>query len=78
MDILERLKKVFTNIVDSETDLSEITPETNFVTDLGLNSIAMLYMALAIEEEFKVSLTNGDFSDIKTVGDVITYIERNL
>lgn len=76
MDTLSRLTEIFRSIAGSETLPDTITPETRLIQDLHLNSIAMLYMALAIEEEFGITFTNQDFPKLVTVGDVINYLEN--
>lgn len=76
MENLKRLKVVFKNVVSEDTDVSEITEQTGLFTDLGMNSIAMLYMALAVEDEFGISFTNEDFTSFQTVGDVLKFIEN--
>lgn len=76
MENLERLKEVFKNVVSEDADVSEINEQTGLFTDLGMNSIAMLYMALAVEDEFGISFTNEDFISFITVGDVLKFIEN--
>ncbi len=76
MENLERLKEVFKNVVSEDADVSEINEQTGLFTDLGLNSIAMLYMALAVEDEFGISFTNEDFANFVTVGDVLDFINN--
>jgi acyl carrier protein len=75
MDTLERLKKLLTQVYDGEIDTTDITEETRVVEDIGMKSIAMLYMAMAIEGEFGVSLTNDDLPKMRTVGDIVELVE---
>lgn len=75
MENLERLKEIFKNVVSEDADVSTINEQTGLFTDLGMNSIAMLYMALAVEDEFGISFTNEDFTSFITVGDVLKFIE---
>ena len=75
MENLERLKEIFKNVVSEDADVSTINKQTGLFTDLGMNSIAMLYMALAVEDEFGISFTNEDFTSFQTVGDVLKFIE---
>ncbi len=75
MENLERLKEIFKNVVSEDADVSAINEQTGLFTDLGMNSIAMLYMALAVEDEFGISFTNEDFTSFITVGDVLKFIE---
>lgn len=75
MNTLERLTRVFERVFEDEVDPSAIRPETELVEGLGLNSIGMLYMAMALEEEFGIKFSNADFQDLVTVGDVLNRIE---
>lgn len=75
MTTLERLIVVFERVFEDEVDISALRPESELVADLGLNSIAMLYMALALEEEFGIKFTNDDFRILRTVEDVIAKVE---
>ncbi len=78
MDTLERLKKLLTQVYDGEIDTTDITEETRVVEDIGMKSIAMLYMAMEIENEFKVSLTNEDLPKMRTVGDIVPLVEERM
>ncbi|MEE1198470.1 MAG: phosphopantetheine-binding protein [Acutalibacteraceae bacterium] len=73
-EILERLAKLFESVFENEVDISSLSTESRLIEDLGMNSIGLLYMAMAVEEEFGVRFTNDDFSTLKTVGDVINKI----
>ena len=77
MDTLERLKALLSDVYDGQIDTSNITTETRVIEDIGMKSIAMLYMAMGIENEFGVSLTNEDLPKMRTVGDIIALIEEN-
>lgn len=73
MSTLERLKKIFVKIMP-QTDVSNITLETSITNDLGVDSLRMVMLAIALEDEFKIRL---NFSNrFTTVGDVITFIEN--
>jgi acyl carrier protein len=56
--------------------VENFTEETDLRTGLGLNSIGMLYMVIAIEESFSVRFENVAMGDFATVGDVIKYLEE--
>lgn len=75
MDTVERLKKVFRAVFGEEIDAAKLTPEASLREDIGINSIGLLYMAMAVEEEFGIKFKNEDFSAIRTVDDVIAFIE---
>lgn len=76
MTTYERLIKVFNAVFEDDVDLSSVTESADLREDIGINSIGMLYMAMAIEEEFGVKFTNDDFPNMKTVADVIACIEN--
>ena len=75
MSTLDRLKNLLVTVFDGEIDPDSVDESSSLTEDIGLNSIGMLYMAMAIEEEFKVRMTNQDFSEIRTVADVVNKIE---
>lgn len=75
MTTFERLIKVFNAVFEDEIDTSSVTEESSLHDDIGINSIGMLYMAMALEEEFNIKFHNEDFMGIITVNDVIKCIE---
>lgn len=75
MQTFERLIKVFKVVFEESVDVSAVTAESSLREDIGINSIGLLYMAMAVEEEFGIKFTNEDFATIQTVADVITCIE---
>ncbi len=58
-------------------DAEQVTPEANFVDDLGADSLDTVELIMAFEEEFDVEIPDTDAEKIKTVQDVIDYIEEN-
>ncbi len=71
MKIIEKLGNIFEQVFEVKLDTDTLSRETTLIGDLGLNSIGMLYLALALEEEFGVSFNNDDLKGLLTVGDVI-------
>ncbi len=76
MSTMDRLIAVFQRVFEDEMDVSAVREESRLAEDLGLNSIAMLYMALALEEEFGIKLGNEDLPRLRTVADVIGRVEQ--
>lgn len=76
MNTLERLKKVLDNVFEGEIDSFSLTEASSLSDDVGMNSIGMLYMAMGIEQEFGVRLTNADLPELITVGDLIRKVEE--
>ena len=77
-EIIEKLKDVFKMAVGNNYDESKYSEESNLTTDLGLNSVGILYIVIAIEEFFGIQFDDVGFSDFKNVGDVIDYIEQKV
>lgn len=78
METFDILVDIFKNILpDSELDFETVTPNMNIIEDLGLNSIGLMYLVLAIEQEFDVELHNSSIEKFKTIQDVIDFIEEN-
>jgi acyl carrier protein len=73
--ILEKLK----NILQENTEIKDvkITELTNLRTDLGLTSLDLAELACIVEDEFDVEISNRTITTLKTIGDVISFIENN-
>lgn len=75
MSTFERLMKVFNTVFEDEVGTTGIGNDTSLQKDLGISSIGMLYMAMALEEEFSIKFSNEDLMKLGTVADVIACIE---
>ena len=58
-------------------DENDITEDTSFKDDLGLDSLDLFELAMAIEEEFGVEIPQEDLESIVTVGDAVEFIKEN-
>lgn len=72
-EILKRLQKVFNAFNDKHFALQL---DSKLVTELGLDSVGMLYMMILIEKEFNIDLSECDLSKLKTVSDVVNCIKE--
>ncbi|MCF0206764.1 MAG: acyl carrier protein [Bacteroidales bacterium] len=72
MDTLERLKAVFKG-VKPDVNTDNITNDTLLMQELGVDSLSMILLALAIEKEFNFHFDT--VSPFKTVGEVVAYVE---
>ena len=61
-----------------QSDAMNVTEQTKLATELGLNSVSMLYMVIAIEEDFNIRFEDVGAADFVTLGDVVDYIEAKL
>lgn len=78
-EIFDKLKEILLFADQKNSDMIEQCNEnTKLVTDLGFNSVSVLYMVIAIEESFGVVFDNASMNDFDTIGDVVTYIEAKL
>lgn len=73
MEIEEKLKELIHEI-DEEIDTAAIGPDSRLKEDIGLTSVAMLYMAVSIENEFGIDLKDMDMGSLKTAGDIVRMI----
>jgi len=74
MEAIDRVKKI---IVDQlGVDTSKITEESSFVDDLGADSLDIVELIMAFEEEFDVEIPDEDAEKIRTVGDAIKYLNK--
>ena len=76
MSIEERMKKIISEILG--IDESEITREDRFVEDLGVESLDVVEMIAAIEEEFNIEIPDEEAEKNLTVGEAIDYIKEKL
>jgi acyl carrier protein len=74
----EIASKVQAIIVDKlGVDASEVTPEANFTNDLGADSLDTVELIMEFEKEFNIAIPDEQAEGIATVGDAISYIEKN-
>ncbi len=69
-----RVKKIIVEKLGVSED--EIKGEASFLDDLGADSLDIVEMVMAFEEEFSIEIPDEDAEKIKTVNDAITYIEK--
>ena len=74
--VLEKVKMILANQFDVEEDT--ITPETNIQEELGADSFDVVDMLMSLEDEFDVEIPDEKIETMRTVSDVVTYIEENL
>jgi len=77
MEVNEMIEKL-TEILRENTGEEDITinEDTVLITDLGLNSLDLVSLACAVEDEFGIEIPDRAIRNIKTIGDVIALIEK--
>ena len=61
-----------------EVSHEQLTPQASFIDDLKADSLAVVELVLALEQEFKLEIPEEDTEQIKTVGDAIQYIKSHV
>lgn len=75
--VYEKLLKIFKEVMyDTDVDFTQIKKTDLLLEDLALNSISMLLIAIAVEDQFGVEITTKSLLKLKTVEDVVKFIEE--
>jgi len=75
-NITERVMKVVGDQLGFEMD--KLSPETSFVQDLGADSLDIVELVMALEEEFQITIPEEANDDVQTIGDAVRHIESEL
>ena len=76
MEIAEKVKEIISQQLDVDT--AALKPEASFIDDLGADSLAIVELVLAFEEEFDIDIPDDDTEQIRTVGDATKYIQEHV
>ena len=74
--MIEKLREVICRFVD--IDPTSLTEDTNIRTELGLNSLELVNIAVAIEDEFDVEIPDREVVNIETLGDAARLIKKYM
>jgi len=75
MDIAQKVKEIVSDKLDVDAD--DIQEDKDFVEDLKADSLAIVEVVLALEEQFEIEIPDEDTEKIKTVRDAIEYIKAH-
>lgn len=73
-DIFVKLKAIAVN--DIGIDADKVKPESDIIKELGLDSLDIVDMLMKVEETFGVTIDDSDVVEMKTVADVVRFIEN--
>lgn len=73
--MLEKVKEVVVEQLDC--DPAEVKEDSKFIEDLGADSLDVVELVMALEEEFDIEIPDEDAEGILTVADALKYIEDN-
>ena len=74
-DVFKKVRTVIVEQLGVRED--QVTPEARFIEDLNADSLDIVELVMALEEEFDMEMADGEAENIKTVGDVVEYIQAN-
>ena len=74
--MLDTIREVICRFV--EIDPAKLTEETNIRSELGLNSLELINIAVAIEDEFDVEIPDREVGNIETLGDAMKIIQKYM
>ncbi len=70
----DKIKELIVDQLDVEED--KVTMEANIQDDLGADSLDIVDLVMSVEDEFEVKIEDDDVESIKTVGDIVHYIDN--
>lgn len=73
-EIADRVKEII--VEQLSVNAEEVTPEAKFLEDLGADSLDIVELVMAFEEEFDLDIPDEDAEKIRTVGDAVNYISE--
>jgi len=76
MTVTEKVKKMI--VEQLGVSEAEVIPEAKFIDDLGADSLDIVELIMALEDEYGIEIPDEDAEKMETVGDAIKYIEAHL
>ena len=73
--VFEKIREILCDQLDLNED--DVTMSSNLLDDLGADSLDMVDLVMTNEDEFELDVEDEDVENIKTVGDIVHYIEEN-
>ncbi|HPF22468.1 MAG: acyl carrier protein [Hyphomonas sp.] len=75
-DVLERVKKIVVDNLDVDGD--KVVESASFIDDLGADSLDLVELVMAFEEEFNIEIPDDVQESIRSVGDAVTHIKAHI
>ena len=75
-DIAGKVKAIIVDKVG--VDEGEVAPEASFTNDLGADSLDTVELIMEFEKEFNISIPDEEAEKIATVGDAVSFLEKNV
>lgn len=74
--VYEKIKEILCNQLDIEED--KVTMDADIIEELGADSLDVVDLIMSLEDEFDCEIPDNVADSIKTVGDLVRYIENNI
>lgn len=74
--VLDKIKEIIKNTFGR--DVSTLNENTDILKDLKLDSLDIVDLVMAVEEEWGLVVDDSDIEKLRTLGDVVKYIESNI
>ena len=74
--VFEKVREILCEQLEIDPD--EITLDTDLISDLGADSLDLVDFVMSLESEFDKEIPDEDIENIKTIGDIVSYIENSL
>lgn len=74
--VFEKITKLLAEQLDADVDT--MTTETRIAEDLNADSLDVVELLMAIEDEFEITIPDEEIENMKTIGDVVDYIQNQI
>ena len=74
--VFEKIKVMLADQL--EVNAEDLTLETNIAKDLGADSLDVVELLMSIEDEFEIEIPDEEIENIRTIGELVDYIESNM
>ena len=74
--VYEKLKELIMSQFGIDED--QLTPDTDIVDDLGADSLDVMEMLMALEEEYGILVVDDDVSELRTISEIVEFVENKI
>ena len=74
--VYEKLKELILSQFGIDED--QLTPDTDIVDDLGADSLDVMEMLMALEEEYGILVVDDDVSELRTISEIVEFVESKI
>ena len=75
-EVFEKIKTIIVDLLQVNEDA--VTEDATFIDDLGADSLDLVELIMALEEEFNIEIPDTDAEKVVSVADVVNYIKENI